>query len=78
MDKDLEPGFEDLEENEVTEMAEDLAEITLDFINNHDITLNEFNGIMLAQIVKTYMDNGYIEELKQLVDHVQKHINQHS
>lgn len=77
MDKDLEPGFEDLEENEVTEMAEDLAEITLDFINNHDITLNEFNGIMLAQIVKTYMDNGYIEELKQLVDHVQKHINQH-
>lgn len=68
--------FNDLETSEVEEMAEDLAEITLDFIENHNISLSEFNGIMLAQIVKSYMNNGYIDELKELVYYVQKHIDE--
>ena len=69
------PTFEELSMIEVEEMAEDLAEITMDFIDNHEISLSEFNGLMLAQIVKTYMEQGLIDELKALVDHVQKHID---
>ena len=75
-DNDIEPSLEDLTQIEVEEMAEDLAEITMDFIDNHEISLSEFNGLMLAQIVKTYMEQGLIDELKALVDHVQKHIDQ--
>ena len=74
-DNDIEPSLEDLTQIEVEEMAEDLAEITMDFIDNHEISLSEFNGLMLAQIVKTYMEQGLIDELKALVDHVQKHID---
>lgn len=73
--EDIEPSLEDLSQIEVEDMAEDLAEITMDFIDNHEISLSEFNGLMLAQIVKTYMDQGLIDELKSLVDHVQKHID---
>ena len=74
-DDDIEPSLEDLSQIEVEEMAEDLAEITMDFIDNHEISLSEFNGLMLAQIVKTYMDQGLIDELKALVKEVQKHID---
>jgi len=73
--EDIEPTFEELSQIQVEEMANDLADITVDFIENHDITLPEFNGLMLAQIVKTYMDQGLTDELKRLVDHVQKHID---
>tara|TARA_R110000868_G_scaffold183158_1_gene424313 strand:- start:188 stop:469 length:282 start_codon:yes stop_codon:yes gene_type:complete len=72
---ETESGFSDLEQDQVEEIAEDLVEVTLDFIDNHELTLSEFNGLMLAQIVKSYMDNGYVDELTALVDHVQKHID---
>jgi len=72
---DLDPTFEELSRIQVEEMANDLADITVDFIENHDITLPEFNGLMLAQIVKTYIDQGQVKELKALVDHVQTHID---
>ena len=52
-DDDQEPTFDDLSQIEVEEMAEDLVEITKDFIDNHEISLGEFNGLMFAQIVKT-------------------------
>ena len=71
--EDIEPSLEDLSQIEVEAMADDLADITVDFIDNHEISLSEFNGLMLAQIVKTYMDQGLIDELKSLVDHVQTH-----
>jgi len=58
----------------VEEMAEDLAGITTDFCENHGISLNEFNGLMLAQIVRTYRDQGLIDELELLIEHVQKSI----
>ena len=74
-DDDIEPSFDDLSQIEVEEMAEDLTEITMDFIDNHEISLSEFNGLMLAQIVRSYMDQGLIDELNALVDHVQKHID---
>jgi len=73
--EDIEPSLEDLSQIEVEAMADDLADITVDFIDNHEISLSEFNGLMLAQIVKTYMDQGLIDELKSLVDHVQTHID---
>ena len=72
------PTFEELSMIEVEEMAEDLVEITKDFIDNHEITLGEFNGLMFAQIVTSYMDQGKIDDLQQMVDHIQKHIDSKS
>jgi len=69
------PTFEELSMIEVEEMAEDLVEITKDFIDNHEITLGEFNGLMFAQIVTSYMDQGKIDDLQLMVDHIQKHID---
>ena len=69
------PTFEELSMIEVEEMAEDLVEITKDFIDNHEITLGEFNGLLFAQIVTSYMDQGKIDDLQQMVDHIQKHID---
>jgi len=69
------PTFEELSMIEVEEMAEDLVEITKDFIDNHEISLGEFNGLMFAQIVTSYMDQGKIDDLQQMVDHIQKHID---
>jgi len=73
--EDIEPSLEDLSQIDVEAMADDLADITVDFIDNHEISLSEFNGLMLAQIVKSYMDQGLTDELKSLVDHVQTHID---
>lgn len=72
---DQEPTFDDLSQIEVEEMAEDLVEITKDFIDNHEISLGEFNGLMFAQIVKTYMDQGKYDDLQSMIDHIQKHID---
>ncbi len=69
------PTFDELSMIEVEEMAEDLVEITKDFIDNHEISLGEFNGLMFAQIVTSYMDQGKIDDLQQMVDHIQKHID---
>ena len=69
------PTFEELSMIEVEEMAEDLVEITKDFIDNHEISLGEFNGLMFAQIVTSYMDQGKIDDLQLMVDHIQKHID---
>ena len=74
-DDDQEPTFDDLSQIEVEEMAEDLVEITKDFIDNHEISLGEFNGLMFAQIVKTYMDQGKYDDLQSMIDHIQKHID---
>ena len=72
---DQEPTFDDLSQIEVEEMAEDLVEITKDFIDNHEISLGEFNGLMFAQIVKTYMDQGKYDDLQSMIDHIQQHID---
>ena len=74
-DDDQEPTFDDLSQIEVEEMAEDLVEITKDFIDNHEISLGEFNGLMFAQIVKTYMDQEKFDELQSMIDHIQQHID---
>ena len=74
-DDDQEPTFDDLSQIEVEEMAEDLVEITKDFIDNHEISLGEFNGLMFAQIVKTYMDQEKFDELQSMIDHIQRHID---
>jgi len=74
-DDDQEPTFDDLSQIEVEEMAEDLVEITKDFIDNHEISLGEFNGLMFAQIVKTYMDQEKYDDLQSMIDHIQKHID---
>ena len=74
-DDEQEPTFDDLSQIEVEEMAEDLVEITKDFIDNHEISLGEFNGLMFAQIVKTYMDQEKFDELQSMIDHIQKHID---
>ena len=51
-------------------MADDLASITIDFCQNHDISISEFNGLMMAQVVRLYRDQGSIHELEMLLDHV--------
>ena len=64
------------EEDIIEEMAEDLAGITTDFCENHGISLAEFNGLMLAQIVRVYRDAGEVDQLKLLIEHVQNTIKQ--
>ena len=64
----------DREQEIIEEMAEDLAGITTDFCENHGVSLPEFNGLMLAQIVRMYRDHGCIDELNMLIEHVQKTI----
>jgi hypothetical protein len=60
------------EDEIIEEMAEDLAGITIDFCENHSVSLAEFNGLMLAQIVRTYRDHGLLDELKILIEHAMK------
>lgn len=64
----------DREQEIIEEMAEDLAGITTDFCENHGVSLSEFNGLMLAQIVRMYRDHNCVDELNMLIEHVQKTI----
>jgi hypothetical protein len=61
---------DDEEQKAVEDMADDLASITIDFCQNHDISISEFNGLMMAQVVRLYRDQGSIHELEMLLDHV--------
>jgi len=69
-DSDFENLNDDEETSAIEDMAEDLASITIDFCQNHDISLFEFNGLMLAQVVRQYREQGAIDELETLLDHV--------
>ena len=64
----------DREQEIIEEMAEDLVGITTDFCENHGVSLSEFNGLMLAQIVRMYRDHSCIDELEVLLEHIQKTI----
>jgi len=64
------------EEQDIADIAEDLAEITMDFLENHNISLSEFDGLMLGQIVRNYRDAGCLEELEALLAHVQESIEE--
>jgi len=69
-DSDFEDLSDDEEQSAIEDMADDLANITIDFCQNHDISLSEFNGLMMAQVVRMYRDQGAIDQLEMLLDHV--------
>lgn len=69
-DSDFESQNDDEEQSAIEDMADDLASITIDFCQNHDISLSEFNGLMMAQVVRMYRDQGEIDQLEMLLDHI--------
>ena len=69
-DSDFESLNDDEEQRAIEDMADDLAGITIDFCQNHDISLSEFNGLMMAQVVRMYRDQGEIDQLEMLLDHI--------
>ena len=69
-DSDFESLNDDEEQSAIEDMADDLANITIDFCQNHDISLSEFNGLMMAQVVRMYRDQGEIDQLEMLLDHI--------
>jgi hypothetical protein len=69
-DSDFESLNDDEEQHAIEDMADDLASITIDFCQNHDISLSEFNGLMMAQVVRMYRDQGEIDQLEMLLDHI--------
>lgn len=69
-DSDFEDLSDDEEQSAIEDMADDLASITIDFCQNHDISLSEFNGLMMAQVVRMYRDRGEIDQLEMLLDHI--------
>ena len=69
-DSDFESLNDDEEQSAIEDMADDLASITIDFCQNHDISLSEFNGLMMAQVVRMYRDQGEIDQLEMLLDHI--------
>ena len=69
-DSDFESLNDDEEQRAIEDMADDHAGITIDFCQNHDISLSEFNGLMMAQVVRMYRDQGEIDQLEMLLDHI--------
>jgi hypothetical protein len=49
------------------QLSDELIQITKDFCENYDITLGEFNQIMLLQIIDSYANAG---KQKEFIDHL--------
>ena len=58
-----------------TEATQELEEITVDFIENHGMSMDEFNGMTLAQIVRFYIHNDEFDHIRSLLNDVLKSID---
>ena len=60
----------DLDDKAFENMAHDLEMITGEFMENYNLGADEMHGVMLAQIVRFYIDNGDLEHCYNLMNAV--------
>ena len=56
-----------IDQEPVEQLSNELSQITQDFCENYDITLGEFNQLMLLQILDSYANVG---KQKEFLDHL--------
>ena len=59
-----------LSDEAFTEATQELEEITIDFCENYSMAVDEFNGMMLAQIVRFYLHNNVFDEIRKILKDV--------
>jgi len=52
------------------EATQELEEITIDFVENYGMGMDEFNGMMLAQIVRFYIHNNEFDQIRTILKDV--------
>ena len=57
-------------------MAHDLEMITGEFMENYDLAPSEMHGVMLAQIVRFYIDNDDLDQAHNLLSAVLDNIEE--
>lgn len=65
-----------LDDDAFKEATAELEEISVDFCENYKLAVDEFNGMMLAQIVRFYIDNDEFDEIKRILSDVLTSINE--
>lgn len=65
-----------LDDDAFQEATNELEEITVDFVENHGVSMDEFNGMMLAQIVRFYLHNNEFNEVRTILRDVLKSIDE--
>ena len=56
-----------IDQEPIEQLSNELSQITQDFCENYDITLGEFNQLMLLQILDSYANVG---KQKEFLDHL--------
>lgn len=65
-----------LDDDAFQEATNELEEITIDFVENYGVSMDEFNGMMLAQIVRFYLHNNEFDEVRTILRDVLKSIDE--
>jgi hypothetical protein len=65
-----------LNDEAFNEATQELEEITVDFIENHGMSMDEFNGMTLAQIVRFYIHNDEFDHIRKILSDVLKSIDE--
>ena len=66
----------DQDDKAFEDMAHDLEMITGEFMENHDLTPDEMHGVMLAQIVRFYIDNDELDHAHKLLSAVIENVEE--
>lgn len=66
----------ELDDEAFNEATNELEEITVDFCENYGVSTDEFNGMMLAQIVRFYIHNDESDQVRSLLTDVLKSIDE--
>ena len=66
----------ELDDEAFNEATNELEEITVDFCENYGVSTDEFNGMMIAQVVRFYIHNGEFDGIKSLLADVLKSIDE--
>ena len=59
-----------LDDEAFNEATQELEEITIDFCENYSMAVDEFNGMMLAQIVRYYLHNDEFDQIRRILKDV--------
>jgi|14BtaG_2_1085337.scaffolds.fasta_scaffold27527_4 hypothetical protein len=65
-----------LDDKAFKEATDELEEITVDFCENYGVSTDEFNGMMIAQVVRFYIHNNEFDQVKSLFADVLKSIKE--
>lgn len=65
-----------LDDDAFQEATNELEEITVDFVENYGLAMDEFNGMMLAQIVRFYLHNNEFDQIRTILKDVLQSIDE--